>query len=448
SNTFIGMEAGYSNTTGYSNTFIGTEAGYSNTTGYSNTFIGTEAGRSNTTGSYNTFIGTEAGCNNTTGYSNTFIGRNAGYSNTTGDSNTFIGMEAGYSNTTGYSNTFIGMEAGYSNTTGYSNTFIGTEAGYSNTTGSYNTFIGRNAGKFLADGSPNQASSNSVFLGYNTRAAAAGDTNEIVIGAGAIGNGSNSVTLGNENITKTILRGDIGIGTNTPTQTLHIERSVTGAARVMVMIKNTDTSTGSLANLVIYSGASSSYTEVMKNGSEYTGVAGYADMSLVGGTGAGVIIRARNTSGIINFLTGGESFSGNSRMFITSTGDIGISTTTPEFRLDVRGNSCVNRVANADSTNTLRNSFNLVLRGAYWTGSASANRDAAIFHRMLSTAPRSEIVFQIAGIDLAMLRDEIADGETALLIRRNVGGTYSVVRVSMGPPDSGGTGYRVLRVPN
>ncbi|MEM2593205.1 MAG: hypothetical protein QXI60_11520, partial [Thermofilaceae archaeon] len=90
SNTFIGMEAGYSNTTGYSNTFIGTEAGRSNTTGYSNTFIGTEAGRSNTTGSYNTFIGTEAGCNNTTGYSNTFIGRNAGYSNTTGYSNTFI----------------------------------------------------------------------------------------------------------------------------------------------------------------------------------------------------------------------------------------------------------------------------------------------------------------------------------------------------------------------
>ncbi|MEM2373189.1 MAG: hypothetical protein QXI11_01975 [Thermoproteota archaeon] len=129
-------------------------------------------------------------------------------------------------------------------------------------------------------------------------------------------------------------------------------------------------------------------------------------------------------------------------------GNVGIRTATPEFNLDVRGNSCVNRIANADSTNTLRNSFNLVLRGAYWSGSASVNRDAAVFHRMLSTTPTSEIVFQIAGVDMATVRDSIADGETALLLRRNVGGTYSLVRVSMGPPDSGGTGYRVLRVPN
>ncbi len=42
----------------------------------------------------------------------------------------------------------------------------------------------------------------------------------------------------------------------------------------------------------------------------------------------------------------------------------------------------------------------------------------------------------------------IADGETALLIRRNVGAAYSVQRVSMGVGDSGGTGYKLLRIPN
>lgn len=42
----------------------------------------------------------------------------------------------------------------------------------------------------------------------------------------------------------------------------------------------------------------------------------------------------------------------------------------------------------------------------------------------------------------------IADGETALLVRRNVGGTLTVQQVSMGAIDSGGAGFRVLRVPN
>lgn len=41
-----------------------------------------------------------------------------------------------------------------------------------------------------------------------------------------------------------------------------------------------------------------------------------------------------------------------------------------------------------------------------------------------------------------------ADTETCLLIRRNLGGTFSMQRVSMGASDSGGAGYRVLRVPN
>lgn len=40
------------------------------------------------------------------------------------------------------------------------------------------------------------------------------------------------------------------------------------------------------------------------------------------------------------------------------------------------------------------------------------------------------------------------DGETTLLLRRNLGGVYTLQRVSMGADDSGGTGYKVLRVPN
>ncbi len=41
-----------------------------------------------------------------------------------------------------------------------------------------------------------------------------------------------------------------------------------------------------------------------------------------------------------------------------------------------------------------------------------------------------------------------ADGETALLVRRNVGAAFTLQRVSMGIADSGGAGFKVLRVPN
>jgi hypothetical protein len=41
-----------------------------------------------------------------------------------------------------------------------------------------------------------------------------------------------------------------------------------------------------------------------------------------------------------------------------------------------------------------------------------------------------------------------ADGEVAMLVQRNVGGVITTQPVSMGGEDSGGAGFRVLRVPN
>ena len=127
--------------------------------------------------------------------------------------NTAVGASALYFNTTGYQNTANGAYALYSNTTGYQNTANGYFTLLNNTTGSNNTANGQSAGSVTADGStPNQTSNNSLYEGYNTKASADGATNEIVIGANAIGNGSNSVTLGHTDITKTILRGNVLIG--------------------------------------------------------------------------------------------------------------------------------------------------------------------------------------------------------------------------------------------
>lgn len=169
----------------------------------------------------NTFFGENVG-RNTTGGNNTAIGRSALESNTTGYSNTAIGLNALLNNTTGYYNTAIGISALESNTTGGFNTAIGLGALFSNTTGGDNTAIGREAGNLISDGSNNTITNNSIFIGVDTRALADNQTNQIVIGHQAIGLGSNSVVLGNDSIVTTALKGNVGIGTSSPTAKLHV----------------------------------------------------------------------------------------------------------------------------------------------------------------------------------------------------------------------------------
>lgn len=141
---------------------------------------------------------------------------------TTGTNNTAGGFQSLFSNTSGVQNSAQGVDSLHSNTTGGNNTAQGFDSLYANTTGSYNTAQGVEAGWFIADGStPNQTSSNSLYLGAGTKSFANGDTNEIVIGYNAIGAGSNTVTLGNTSITATVLHGE------TTTSTLVAATSVT-----------------------------------------------------------------------------------------------------------------------------------------------------------------------------------------------------------------------------
>ena len=154
-NVFAGVLAGSTNTTGGSNAFFGAQAGRANITGGSNAFFGALAGLSNTDGDFNAFFGRSAGVNNTTGGSNAFFGSFAGAANTTGSDNAFFGAEAGNQTTTGTNNAFFGRSAGRSNTAGGNNAFFGGDAGRLNTTGSANTFVGSQAGKANTEGNFN-----------------------------------------------------------------------------------------------------------------------------------------------------------------------------------------------------------------------------------------------------------------------------------------------------
>jgi len=145
-NTFLGWQAGKSNTTGDGNIFLGHYAGWVNTTGRQNLFLGNYSGFNNTTGSYNQFIGFQAGQYNTTGTENTFSGYQSGQSNTSGSQNYFSGMYSGNSNTTGTQNHFDGYKVGGFNTTGSQNHFSGYFSGFHNSTGMGNFFQGYEAG--------------------------------------------------------------------------------------------------------------------------------------------------------------------------------------------------------------------------------------------------------------------------------------------------------------
>jgi hypothetical protein len=256
-NTFLGFNSGSNNTTDY-NVFIGYNAGSNNTIGTPNTFIGSNSGTYNVSGGYNAFFGinsghknaasfntciginsgynNESGAENTflgshsghwsTGSKNTFLGVNSGWHNTA-DNNTLVGYNSGNSNTSGYNNTFVGFNSGQSNTTGDNNTFIGLQAGRFNGLGANNTFVGLNSGFYSIDSSNNtflgsnagfhnRAGTNNIAIGYNaqfkqdpggTLGVHNTSDNEIVIGTSAIGNGSNTITLGTTSSTQLYVPG-------------------------------------------------------------------------------------------------------------------------------------------------------------------------------------------------------------------------------------------------
>ncbi|UCD55846.1 MAG: hypothetical protein JSV93_03450 [Candidatus Omnitrophota bacterium] len=144
--TALGYRAGNANTTGgMDNTFIGYQAGYSNSAGDYNTAVGRNSLLDNTTGSSNTAIGYNALENNTTAERNAALGNNALGENTTGSNNAAVGMSSLQWNTNGHDNTAMGYRALYSNTGGDYNTAVGTEALRSNTNVNYNTAMGYQA---------------------------------------------------------------------------------------------------------------------------------------------------------------------------------------------------------------------------------------------------------------------------------------------------------------
>ena len=159
------------------------------------------------------FIGEDAGADDDLSTNrNVFIGKDAGKVNTTGSNNIGLGYRALYSNLVSLDSFALGTFSLASNTDS-ANVAIGTSAMMNKVTGQWNIAIGNSAGRYygaIGNLDPLVTAVACIYIGGLTTASADGVTGEIVIGPQAIGNGSNTVTLGNTSLTDVYMASDSG----------------------------------------------------------------------------------------------------------------------------------------------------------------------------------------------------------------------------------------------
>jgi len=297
------------------NLFVGEDAGGSSSGNY-NTIGGYQSGNS-LTSSYNTFFGYKSGFNNTSGGSNVFLGKTAGYSNTSGTSNVFIGYNSGYYATT-YHNTYVGYESGRGSSgssTGGSNVAIGRRAGYSLTSGHNNYFGGYRSGHNTTSGEDNvcigsdagysnTTGSNNVFLGYQS---------------GYNETGSNKLYIENSSLSTPLIYGDFA------NDSIIINGSFKSTGNISITDNSTYLSKDVSNNLT--------FTDAV------TGTKTLAELAGGGGDDLG------DHTATENIKLNGEWLSndgGDEGVFVATDGDVGIGTSSPGKKLDVRGDAVFN----------------------------------------------------------------------------------------------------------
>jgi len=181
-------------------------------TGDENTALGVDAGVDVDTGTGNTAVGRSAGRDNT-GIDNTALGNHALTGLAVGDGNTALGKSAmEYAEGVNY-NTALGFDAlsaaGALGGAADNNIAIGADAARNLRQGNNNIVIGVDAARYEADDSTILDFDDGVFIGHNVKVSAEDAQNEIVIGADAVGQGSNTVNLGNDSIVDTYLHGTV-----------------------------------------------------------------------------------------------------------------------------------------------------------------------------------------------------------------------------------------------
>jgi len=269
--------------------------------------------------SSNNIFGINAFQNNTTGNQNVGIGTNSLLANTTGSSNIAIGHNSQNANTTGIGNTSLGSSALVSGSTASYNTAIGNNAMNSGNSG-YSTALGRNALGANSGGY-------SIGIGYDAGSQASGTGNVFIgswDGTGVSTNNGMYFSTGDNTRRMTILNsGNLGVGTTSPTEKLHVSGNIKVDTAKLV--------SGSISGTLGVAGVTTLKDTYINNSTIFPNF----NYGIDWGT---------NTEGGNTNIT--TSSTGDLRFFVNSgidgfmslkasNGFVGIGTTTPAGKLDV-----------------------------------------------------------------------------------------------------------------
>ena len=195
------------------------------------------------------------------------------------------------------------------NTTGSSNIAVGAGSIDQITTGSNNAVLGAFAGRYYGTGMASNYTTtlnSSILLGYDTRPLADNGSNEIVIGTSAIGNGSNTTTIGGASTSDTYLKGNVHVS-----NAIKISGGTPGAGKVLTSDANGLASWTTPTAYVPYSGATGAVDlgayDLTVNGLTVGKGAG----NISSNTASGVQALNSNTTGAGNIASGYQALYSN-----------------------------------------------------------------------------------------------------------------------------------------
>ncbi len=410
-NTASGYQALYTNTTGVNNTALGMGALLNNTTGNNNAASGYLAGYDNTEGVQNTYLGYNTGRGITTGNYNTVLGANVTGLSATLSNNVIIADGQGNRriNIDGSGNVGIGLTAPSEK--------LELNAGHIFLDYDYGLKFGNAANNFIrAEGSGSEAmkigyagnvsviidsdnnstasrfavlkDSNSVAAATELmrvdesgnaditgRLTASGGIESNATGAavGAAGlevvvvqNNTAALILGQSNVINWRIRNQATTGNLefSGATTGDVKMSIDSAGRVGI-------GTGSPTEKLTVSGSASATTVTASNGiasnGSYSSLYSGADLLLGGGAGSGNAIYTtatgsptmyfdhRGTNNTGDFYWRSGTGGANTRMLLTSSGRLGVGTSSPDSKLHVAtaGNNYIVSHNSAGSTSAL-----------------------------------------------------------------------------------------------